>query len=178
MEPKSLQALRAKLAAYDCSNYKWRDYLSYEENRGVFLADRVEQELGFYTEMRLVEYNPNPGAEHLPVGGRVDWIDQMHCTEQKQNPSSDNGSSKKQNIRKVKEYAEEHDLIPLYCYVQDRPKNKYMKDGVLHLHGSAIFEYFGCPESYTDFTADVKEVTILIRKLMVEKFDSFYGESA
>ena len=176
-DPKSLQCLRDKLAAYDCSNYKWRDYLSFEENRGVFLADRVEQELGFYTEMRITEYNPDGGAEHLPVGGRVDWVDTFHCAEQKQNPASDNGSSKKQNIRKLKEYAEENDLIPLYCYTQDRPKNNYVKDGVLHLHGSAIFEYFGCPEHWADFTEDLKEVTILIRKLMVEKFDAHYANS-
>lgn len=174
----SYQTLLAKLEAYDVSQYQWRPWLSHEENCGVFVNDRVEQEIGYYSEMRLVEYNPDGGAKHLPVGGRVDWVDTFHCAEQKQKTSSDNGSSKKQNIKKLVEYAEEHTLTPLYCYVQDRPKNDYVKDGVRHLHGSAIFAYFGCPDKWDSFNNDLDEVRIIIGQYMRNRFNEHYGKSA
>ena len=131
----AITELRARIADYDMDQYKWNDILSLEENRGVFLNNIINQFLGTFIEMRISEYDPTSGSQHLPVGGRVDWINDRICVEQKRNPATDNASSKKANIKKLVEYAEEHNLIPVYAYSEDRPKNNYMKDGVLHLHG-------------------------------------------
>ena len=140
----------------------------------MFVLDRIDQEIGFFVEQRISEYDPDPGAEHLPVGGRVDWVNGKICVEQKKNPSTDNGSSKKQNMHKLCDYDEETGLQPIYAYWQPRKKNDYMKDGVRHLHGEAIFNFLGCGDQWVAFMEEVNSVKMIIKETMASKFDEQY----
>lgn len=171
---KALNELQFRISAYDMNQYKWNAILTLDENRGVFLNNIVNQFLGTFIEMRISEYDPTSGALHLPVGGRVDWINDNICVEQKRNPATDNASSKKANIKKLVEYAEEHNLVPVYAYSEDRRKNNYMKDGVLHLHGVAIFEYLGIGDRWCDFNSEVESVKITIKNLLVDRFNAHF----
>ena len=47
---------------YDIKQYKWSEFLTHEENRGVFVLDRIDQEIGFFVEQRISEYDPDPGV--------------------------------------------------------------------------------------------------------------------
>lgn len=172
---KAFSELYARIDDYDMSQYTWVDYLSHEQNLGIFLFNTINQFLGTFIEMRINEYDPTPGAQHLPVGGRVDWINSKICVEQKRNPKTDNASSKKQNLRKLIEYANEHNLIPVYAYSEDRKKNNYMKDGVLHLHGRAIFEYLKVGHLWDDFNAEIASVKITIRDRLSARFNDQFA---
>ena len=160
-----------RVKAYDVSQHKKVDYLSHEENRGVFVYNTFNQFLGTYIEMRISEYDPTPGARQLPVGNKVDWVNENICVEQKRNPSTDNGSSRKANLAKLITYAEQNNLTPIYAYSEDRKKNDYMKDGVRHLHGSAIFKYLGIEHLWSNFTDDIERVKITIVQMLIEKYD-------
>ena len=176
MEEKSLANLRQRIKAYDISQYRWRDYLNAEGNRGLFLGSRVEQYLGKYSEQRIAEYNPAPGAKHLPKGNVADWIDDENIAEQKQSPKTDNGASRKENLRKLKSEARKLGLRPLYCYVEDRRKKRYTKQGVLHLHGIAIFEFFQIPDKWESFQGDIDAARDLIVVELSKKFDNHFRE--
>lgn len=171
---KAISELQSRISDYDMSQYKWNDLLNHDENRGVFLNNLINQFLGTFIEMRISEYDPTPGSRHLPVGGCVDWVNERICVEQKRNPSTDNASSKKANVRKLVEYAEEYNLIPVYAYSEDRPKNNYMKDGVLHLHGVAIFEYLGIKDKWNDLNNEIECVKMTIKSLLCKQFDDHF----
>ena len=104
----------------------------------------------------------------------MDWLNSIICVEQKRNPATDNASSKKANLKKLVEYAEEHQLIPVYAYSEDRKKNHYMKDGVLHLHGKAIFDYLGIGEQWEEFNNEVEAVKIMIRDMLAPRFNEHF----
>ena len=70
--------------------------------------------------------------------------------------------------------SKEKKKIPIYAYWQDRKKNDYMKDGVRHLHGKAIFEYLGVEDKWEDFLSHVNDVKIIIRKELKKKFNEHY----
>lgn len=176
MEPKSLANLRLRIEKHDISTYNWRNYLTPEENRGLFLGSRLDQYLGRYSEQRIAEYNPTPGAKHLPKGNVVDWIDDENIAEQKQSPRTDNGASRKENLRKLKDQAQKSGLRPLYCYVEDRRKKRYVKQGVLHLHGIAIFEFFQIPDKWEIFQGDIDAARDLIVVELSEKFNHHFRE--
>jgi len=176
MEPKSLTDLRRRIGNYDIRKYRWRDYLTIEGNRGLFLGRLVEQYLGKYTEQRIAEYNPNPGARHLPKGKVVDWRDDENIAEQKQSPDTDNNSSRKENLRKLKSEARKSGLRPLYCYTQDRRKNRYRKQGVLHLHGIAIFEFLKIADKWENFLVDLNAAEALLVNELSQKFDNHFRE--
>ena len=49
-----------------------------------------------------------------------------------------------------------------------------MKDGVLYLHGAAVFEYLGIEdykEKYDLFLDDIRNITIIIKENLTNKFD-------
>ena len=85
-----------------------------------------------------------------------------------------NGSSKKADLIKLKESAEEKGKIPIYAYWEDRRKNDYMKDGVRHLHGIAIFRFLGIEDQWEDFLSHINDVTLTIKEELTKKFDEHY----
>ena len=78
---------------------------------------------------------------------------------------------------KLKQSAEEKNKIPLYAYWEDRKKNDYMKDGVRHLHGKAIFKVLGIEDQWDDFLSDVESVKIVIIDKLRDKFNEHYQRS-
>lgn len=155
-------------------NFVYEPLLTLEENRGDFLRSRINHFVGDYVEARIPEYDLDPNARHLGVGHKVDWENSKIVVEQKKNPKTDNDSSKKQNILKLKECAKEKNKIPIYAYWEDRPKRDYIKDDVRHLHGIAIFKYLGIEDQWDIFLSDVNNVKLIIRDELKKKFNDYY----
>jgi len=170
----ALESLKTRLKQYDMSQYDYDFLLDKPENRGVFLRSRINHFIGDYIEECIPEWDPDPQAKHLGVGKKTDWENSKIVVEQKKEPQTDNSSSRKANLIKLKESAEEKKKIPIYAYWQDRKKNDYMKDGVRHLHGKAIFKYLGVEDKWEDFLSHVNDVKIIIREELKKKFDEHY----
>ena len=163
---------------FDSKNtFKYNEFLTFDENRGYFLSRVVDQFIGDYVESAIPEWNPDPESNHLGVGLKTDWEDSRFVAEQKKNPKTDNSSSRKSNLIKLKQSAEEKNKIPLYAYWEDRKKNDYMKDGVRHLHGKAIFKVLGIEDQWDDFLSDVESVKIVIIDKLRDKFNEHYQRS-
>lgn len=177
---KSIQTIIQRINNYDFDSkttFKYNDLLTFEENRGYFLSKVVDQFIGDYVESAIPEWNPDPESRHLGVGLKTDWEDSIRVAEQKKNPSTDNSSSRKSNLIKLKQSAQEKGKIPIYTYWEDRKKNDYMKDGVRHLHGKAIFRVLGIEDQWTDFLSDVESVKIVIVDKLRNKFNEHYQRS-
>jgi hypothetical protein len=149
--------------------------LTYEENRGFYLNRAYRMKVGAWFESMLGQYDPDPKAEHLGTGGVVDYRNSTYCFEQKISPATDNHSSRKQNLIKGKQYAQDNDLEFVYAYLEDKPKNMYVKDGVLHVHGSALFELLGVPEKYSRFKHDLQQKTEQLIQQLRNEFDQRFG---
>jgi hypothetical protein len=173
----ALDNLKTRLKEYDMSQYVYDHLLDPSENRGLFLASRIAQMIGEYIEEVIPEWDPDPEAKHLGVGCKTDWENSSIVVEQKKNPATDNSSSKKANNIKLKESAAEKNKIPIYAYWEDRKKNDYIKDGIRHLHGIAIFKYLGVEDKWEDFLSHVNDVKILIRDELKNKYNEYYKSS-
>lgn len=173
----ALDNLKTRLQNYDVSQFDYDSLLDLSENRGLFLASRIAQLIGDYIEEVIPEWDPDPNSKHLGVGFKTDWENSKIVVEQKKNPATDNSSSKKANIVKLKESALEKNKTPIYAYWEDRKKNDYMKDGIRHLHGVAIFKYLGVEDKWEDFLSHVNDVKIIIRDELKKKFDEHYESS-
>jgi len=173
----ALDNLKTRLQNYDVSQFDYDSLLDLSENRGVFLGSRIAQLIGDYIEEVIPEWDPDPEAKHLGVGFKTDWENSKIVVEQKKNPATDNASSRKSNLIKLKESALEKGKIPIYAYWEDRKKNDYVKDGVRHLHGKAIFKYLGIENEWENFLSHVNDVKIIIRDELKKKFDEYYESS-
>lgn len=169
----ALKSLKKRLKKFIVS-YEYDPMFTYEENRGVCLTRLIDQAMGNYVEQAIPEWDTDSKAKHLGVGLKVDWENSKIVVEQKKNPSTDNASSRTANLIKLKECAEEKKKIPIYAYWQDRKKNDYMKDGVRHLHGKAIFKYLGIEDKWEDFLSHVNGVKMMVKKELSKKFDEKY----
>lgn len=166
-----------RIEEYDIktNSFQYNDLLSHEENRGYFLARILQQFVGDFVEMRIPEYDTDKYSEHLGVGKKIDWKNSLYCAEQKVDPSTDNSSSRKANLEKLKKYAEEHNLIPIYAYTKPRTKkNDYYKDGVRHVHGKSIFTLLNIEDKWDSFLEDIENVKVIISKKLRERFDEYY----
>jgi hypothetical protein len=170
----ALDNLKTRLKDYDMSQYVYDPLLDPFENRGLFLASRIAQMIGEYIEEVIPEWDPDPEAKHLGKGCKTDWENSKIVVEQKKNPATDNSSSKKANNVKLKESAAEKNKTPIYAYWEDRKKNDYMKDGIRHLHGIAIFKYLGVEDKWGDFISHVNDVKIIIRDELKNKYNEHY----
>ncbi len=170
----ALDYVISRINEYDMSKFKYNTFLTLDENRGAFLWSRIAQFIGDYVEAAIPEWDPDPEALHLGVGKRVDWENSKIVVEQKRNPKGDNSASRKSNLIKLKESAVEKNKIPIYAYWEDREKNDYIKDGVLHLHGKAIFKYLGVEDDWTDFLSHVDDVKMTIKQGLTKKFNEHY----
>ena len=166
----ALESLKNSLKEFEIK-YEYNSLFSYEENRGACLTRLIDQAMGNYVEESIPEWDPDPKAKHLGVGLKTDWENSKIVVEQKKNPQTDNASSRKANLVKLKESAEEKGKTPIYAYWEDRPKNDYMKDGVRHLHGKAIFKYLGIEDKWEDFLSHVNDVRLMIKEDLTNKFD-------
>ena len=166
----ALESLKNRLKEFEIK-YEYNSLFSYEENRGACLTRLIDQAMGNYVEEAIPEWDPDPKAKHLGVGFKIDWENSKVVAEQKKNPKTDNGSSRKSNLLKLKEVAEETGKTPIYAYWEDRPKNDYMKDGVRHLHGIAIFKFFGIKNQWEDFLSHANDVRIMVKEDLANKFD-------
>jgi len=166
----ALESLQTRLKEFKVK-YEYNFLFSYEENRGACLTRLIDQAMGNYVEESIPEWDLDPKAKHLGVGLKVDWENSKAVAEQKKNPQTDNSSSRKSNLLKLKESAEEKGKIPIYAYWEDRRKNDYMKDGVRHLHGKAIFKYLGVEDKWEDFLSHVNDVKMIVKEDLSNKFD-------
>ena len=170
----ALESLKTRLKQYDISQYDYDPLLDPVENRGVFLRSRIDHFIGDYIEEVIPEWDCDPEAKHLGVGKKTDWENSKIVVEQKKNPKTDNYSSRKSNLLKLKESAKEKKKTPVYAYWEDRKKNDYVKDGIRHLHGKAIFTYLGVEDRWEDFLSNVNDVKILIKEELTKKFNEYY----
>ena len=170
----ALDYVKSRIREYDIKNYDYINYFSIDENRGAFLWSRIAQFIGDYVESAIPEWDPDPNSKHLGVGCKTDWENTKIVVEQKKNPKANNGSSKKADLIKLKESAEEKGKIPIYAYWEDRRKNDYMKDGIRHLHGIAIFRFLGIEDQWEDFLSHINDVTLTIKEELTKKFDEYY----
>jgi hypothetical protein len=152
------------------TKFKYEPHLSYEENRGQFLRN-YRQYIGTLFEQLISKYDPDTNSKWLGTGGIVDGKNTKFCWECKLSPSTDNHASHKANIQKGKQFAAEHDLEFVYFYLEDRRKNQVIKDGVLHLHGSAIFEFLECVETWPTFLEEINAATPVIINELRDQFD-------
>ena len=170
----ALESLKTRLQDYDMTQFMYDYLLTLDENRGVFLSSRINQLLGDYVEEVIPEWDPDPTSKHLGVGFKTDWENSKSVIEQKKNPRTDNSSSRKANIKKLLESANEKNKTPIYAYWEDRKKNDYIKDGVRHLHGVAIFKYLGIEDQWKDFLSHLEDVKMIIKKELTNKFNEHY----
>ena len=154
--------------------FRYDTLLSYDENRGHYLRN-YHQAVGHLVEKLISKYDPDPEAKHLGTGNKVDYVNSTYCFEQKINPATDNSSSRKANLVKGKEYAESHGLEFVYAYLEDREKNMYVKDGVLHVHGAAIFELLGIADKWSTFLAELENEKRAIVNRLRQEFDERFG---
>ena len=173
----ALESLKTRLKQYDISQYEYDPLFDKTENRGVFLSSRISQLLGDYVEEVIPEWDPDPTSKHLGVGFKTDWENSKIVVEQKKDPKTDNSSSRKANLVKLKESAKEKKKTPVYAYWKDRKKNDYIKDGVRHLHGVAIFKYLGIEERWGDFLSHTEDVKLIIKEELSKKFNEYYESS-
>lgn len=166
----ALESLLTRLEKFKVT-YEYNPMFTYQENRGACLTRLIDQAMGNYVEEAIPEWDPDPEAKHLGVGLKVDWENSKIIVEQKKEPKTDNASSRKANLVKLKESAKEKNKTPIYAYWRDRKKNNYMKDGVLHLHGKAIFEYLGVEDKWKDFLSHINDVKIIVKEDLANKFD-------
>ena len=166
----ALESLQTRLKKFIVS-YEYDPMFTYEENRGVCLTRLIDQAMGNYVEQAIPEWDTDSEAKHLGVGLKVDWENSKIVVEQKKNPQTDNASSRKANLVKLKESAKEKKKTPIYAYWQDRKKNDYVKDGVRHLHGKAIFKYLGIGDKWEDFLSHVNNVRMIVKEDLTNKFD-------
>jgi len=166
----ALESLQTRIENFKVT-YEYNPMFTYQENRGAFLTRLIDQAMGNYVEESIPEWDTDPKAKHLGVGFKIDWENSKVVVEQKKNPQTDNGSSRKSNLLKLKESAEEKGKTPIYAYWEDRPKNDYMKDGVRHLHGKSIFKYLGVEDKWEDFLSHVNDVKMIIKEELSNKFD-------
>jgi hypothetical protein len=166
----ALESLQIRLNEFEVK-YEYNSLFSYEENRGACLTRLIDQAMGNYVEESIPEWDPDPKAKHLGVGLKVDWENSKIVVEQKKDTTTDNASSRKSNLLKLKESAEEKGKTPIYAYWKDRPKNDYMKDGIRHLHGIAIFRFLGIEDQWGDFLSHVNDVKLTIKEELTKKFD-------
>ena len=169
----ALKSLKKRLKKFEIS-YKYDSMFTYQENRGACLTRLIDQAMGNYVEEVIPEWDPDSEAKHLGVGLKVDWENSKIVVEQKKDPKTDNASSRKANLFKLIESAKEKNKTPIYAYWRDRKKNDYMKDGVRHLHGKAIFKYLGVEDKWEDFLSNVNDVKILIKEELTKKFNEYY----
>ena len=173
----AIESLRTRLKGYDINQYDYDPLLDHVENRGVFLSIRINHFIGEYVEEVIPEWDPDPQAQHLGAGKKIDWENSKIAVEQKKNPQTDNASSRKSNLIKLKESALEKGKIPIYAYWEDRKKNDYVKDDVRHLHGKAIFKYLGVENEWENFLSHLEDVKMIIKQELVEKFNEHYKSS-
>ena len=173
----ALENMKNRLRNYDMIQFMYDEFLTLDENRGVFLSSRINQLLGDYVEEVIPEWDPDPMSKHLGVGFKTDWENSTIVVEQKKNTATDNSSSRKANIKKLLESADEKNKIPIYAYWEDRKKNDYIKDGVRHLHGVAIFKYLGVEDQWEDFLSHIKDVKLIIKEELSNKFNGHYESS-
>ena len=166
----ALKSLKERLKKFEIS-YKYDSMFTYQENRGACLTRLMDQAMGNYVEEVIPEWDPDSEAKHLGVGLKVDWENSKIVVEQKKNPQTDNASSRKANLVKLKESAKEKKKTAIYAYWQDRKKNDYVKDGVRHLHGKAIFKYLGVEDKWEDFLSHVNNVKMIVKEDLSNKFD-------
>lgn len=161
------------------SQFKYDISFSFQENCGYIIKRLCQQFIGDFVEMRIPEYDPDPKAQHMGVNKIVDYINSTYAFEHKENPSTDNGSSRKQNLKKLKEYAARENLIPIYAYTQERAKkNSYVKDGILHVHGKEIFNLLGIMDKYNNFIDDIEVSKKIIIDQLRKQFNEYYSEFA
>lgn len=176
----SFDKIIKRIEEYDIktNSFQYNNLLTHEENRGYFLARILQQFIGDFVEMRIPEYDIDVNAKHLGVGKKVDYENSTFCFEHKESPSTDNSSSRKANLEKLKQYADEHNLVPIYAYTESRAKkNDYVKDGVRHVHGKAIFTLLNIDDKWDSFLDDIETVKIIIVKKLKERFDEHYKNS-
>ena len=173
----ALSYVTFQIREYDMSKFDYHDHLTLDENRGAFLWSRTAQFMGYYIEAAIPEWDPDPISKHLGVGCKTDWENSTIVVEQKRNTATDNYSSRKANIKKLLESAEERGKIPIYAYWEDRKKNDYIKDGVRHLHGVAIFKYLGIEDQWGDFLSHTEDVKLIIKEELSKKFNEYYESS-
>lgn len=166
----ALKSLKKRLKKFEIS-YKYDSMFTYQENRGACLTRLIDQAMGNYVEEVIPEWDPDSEAKHLGVGLKVDWENSKIVVEQKKDPKTDNASSRKANLFKLIESAKEKNKTPIYAYWRDRKKNDYMKDGVRHLHGKAIFKYLGVEDKWEDFLSHVNRVRMIVKEDLANKFD-------
>jgi hypothetical protein len=169
----ALESLTIRLKEFKVK-YEYDFIFSFEENRGAFLNRLVSQMVGNYVEEVMCEWDPDPESKFLGAGLKTDWENSTCVVEQKKTPQTNNGSSKKADIDKLKKDAERKSKTPIFAYWQDRRKNDYVKDGVRYLHGIAIFKYLGIKnyeEQYKLFLDDVYTITIMIKEDLTNKFN-------
>ena len=166
----ALESLKNRLKEFEIS-YKYDPIFTYQENRGACLTRLMDQAMGNYVEEAIPEWDPDSEAKHLGVGLKVDWENSKIVVEQKKNPQTDNASSRKANLVKLKESAKEKKKTAIYAYWQDRKKNDYVKDGVRYLHGKAIFKYLGVEDKWEDFLSHVNNVKMIVKEDLSNKFD-------
>lgn len=173
----ALENMKTRLQNYEMTQFMYDDLLTLDENRGVFLSSRINQLLGDYVEEVIPEWDPDPTSKHLGVGFKTDWENSTVVVEQKKNIATDNSSSRKANIKKLLESAKEKNKTPIYAYWEDRKKNDYVKDGIRHLHGVAIFNYLGIKDQWVDFLSHIKDVKLIIKEELSKKFNEHYESS-
>ena len=96
----ALESLQTRLKNFKV-NYTYDPLFSYEENRGSFVIQRLNMQVGYYAEEVMPEWDPDPESKHLGAGKKTDWENSTCVFELKRNPKANNGSSKKGDVPKL-----------------------------------------------------------------------------
>ena len=121
----ALESLQTRLEKFIVS-YEYDPMFTYQENRGACLTRLMDQAMGNYVEEAIPEWDPDSEAKHLGVGLKVDWENSKIVVEQKKNPQTDNASSRKANLVKLKESAKEKGQMFIDDWLQVFPELEAM----------------------------------------------------
>ena len=148
-------------------------FLSFDENQGVYIYKKVRQKLGHFFVARFVEYvQPlDSSIVDLKVGKLVDISSDTAVGELKLQTNTDNSSSKKQNIRKLKEAAQ--GKIKIYGYLFDEVSKQ--DDDIYFLGGTHLFSHFGISNLYTRFIEEINDIQRRLADAYREQFSQRYA---
>lgn len=139
--------------------------LTFEENQGVYIIKKIQQKLGHFFIARFVEYvkHIDDTVVDLQVGKGVDLSSSTAVGEFKLHRKTDNYSSKKTNIAKLRKASEGCKQM-IYAYLFDNVNTT--KEGILFIGGTYLFSHFKIDHLYDQFMEEI----IQIRKDLADAY--------
>jgi len=147
--------------------------LTFEENQGIYIHSKLRQKLGLFFQARFAEYaqSIDDSVTDLSVGKGVDLISNTDVCELKLQSNTDNDSSRKHNLKKLKTAS---DGIKTQVYGYLFSEISKVVDDVYYLGGIHLFSHFNIEHLYTQFMEEIADIRVELADAYREQFKQRY----